>query len=142
MFQGSGHVRAAAATALSFLSCHDLSARGDDCMFGPYREELLRQGVLDALLQVALTPPDDEACRSVVQQAASVGVMYLSTMAGDLAPAPLVMLASLLNNSSNINMVENLMAAMWILLRNPANRAILGTAFDENPVTTGALPSN
>lgn len=66
--------------------------------------------------------------------AASVGVMYLSTMAGNLEAPPLVMLATLLNNNSNLVMVENLMAAVWILLRNPHNRKILGTAFDENPV--------
>jgi hypothetical protein len=71
--------------------------------------------------------------------AASVGVMYLSTMAGDLEAAPLVMLATLLNSNSNLVMVENLMAAVWILLRNPHNRKILGTAFDEHPLLSSTL---
>lgn len=71
--------------------------------------------------------------------AASVGVMYLSTMAGNLEAPPLVMLATLLNNNSNLVMVENLMAAVWILLRNPHNRKILGTAFDENPVMSSTI---
>lgn len=44
--QHTGHVRAAAACALSFLSCHNIGARGDDCLTGPYREALLEQGAL------------------------------------------------------------------------------------------------
>eukprot|EP00892_Ulva_mutabilis_P009697 jgi/Ulvmu1/709/UM010_0081.1 len=71
--------------------------------------------------------------------AASVGVMYLSTMAGDLEAPPLVMLATLLNNNGNLLMVENLMAAVWILLRSPHNRRILGTAFADNPVLSSTL---
>jgi hypothetical protein len=74
----------------------------------------------------------------VVEMAASVGVMYLSTMAGNLEAPPLIMLATLLNNNSNLVMVENLMAAVWILLRNPHNRKILGMAFDENPLMNSA----
>lgn len=74
-----------------------------------------------------------------MEMAASVGVMYLSTMAGDLDAAPLVMLATLLNNNGNLLMVENLMAAVWILLRSPHNRHILGTAFADNPVLSTTL---
>jgi hypothetical protein len=44
--QQSGHVRAAAACALSFLACHNIGARGDECLTGPYREALLQQGAL------------------------------------------------------------------------------------------------
>jgi hypothetical protein len=36
----------------------------------------------DCLLQAALAPPRDARCKTVVEMAASVGVMYLSTMAG------------------------------------------------------------
>lgn len=93
----------------------------------------------DCLLQAALSPPSDSKCKAVVEMAASVGVMYLSTMAGNLEAPPLIMLATLLNNNSNLVMVENLMAAVWILLRNPHNRKILGTAFDENPVMTSTI---
>jgi hypothetical protein len=35
--------------------------------------------VQDCLLQAALSPPRDARCRAVVELAASVGVMYLST---------------------------------------------------------------
>ena len=65
--------------------------------------------------------------------------MYLATMAGDLEAPPLVMLATLLNNNGNLLMVENLMAAVWILLRSPHNRKILGTAFNDNPVLSSTL---
>ena len=95
--------------------------------------------VQDCLLQAALSPPSDSKCKAVVEMAASVGVMYLSTMAGNLEAPPLIMLATLLNNNSNLVMVENLMAAVWILLRNPHNRKILGTAFDENPAMTSTI---
>lgn len=93
----------------------------------------------DCLLQAALAPPEEEACRGVVEMAASVGVMYLSTVAADLPPSSLVMLASLLNNNRNLLMVENLMAAVWILLRSPHNRKVLSTAFQENPVLSATL---
>jgi hypothetical protein len=95
--------------------------------------------VQDCLLQAALAPPKDERCCAVVEMAASVGVMYLSTMAGNLEPPTLVMLATLLNSNRNLLMVENLMATVWILLRNTHNRKILGTAFAENPVLSATL---
>jgi hypothetical protein len=93
----------------------------------------------DVLLQAALSPHADPQCKAIVEMAASVGVMYLSTMARDLTAPPLVMLATLLNNNSNLLMVENLMAAVWILLRNSHNRKILSTAFNENPVLSATL---
>lgn len=93
----------------------------------------------DCLLQAALAPPEDPRCCAIVEMAASVGIMYLSTMAGDLGAATLVMLASLLNNNRNLLMVENLMAAVWILLRRPHNRALLSTAFSDNPVLSTTL---
>jgi hypothetical protein len=43
------------------------------------------------------------------------------------------MLATLMNSTENLEMVEYLMAGMWILLRTPENRRVLGTAFSENP---------
>ena len=192
LFEHSGHVRAAAACALSFLACHNMDSKGDECLVGPYRPALLKAGALvrcsrvtssgpgmlfcavympvaatmscmcivpscgcalsqtssarlngcsvqECLLQAALSPPHDARCRAVVEMAASVGVMYLSTMAGDLEPPPLVMLATLLNNNYNLLMVENLMAAVWTLLRNPHNRKILATAFQDNPVLSATL---
>lgn len=57
-------------------------------------------------------------------QAAAIGVMYLSTMAGALDPAELAMYAALLMDSDNSEMIEFLMAGMWILLRNPDNRKV------------------
>lgn len=57
-------------------------------------------------------------------QAAAIGVMYLSTMAGAVDPAELAMYAALLMDSDNSEMIEFLMAGMWILLRNPDNRCV------------------
>jgi hypothetical protein len=48
--------------------------------------------------------------------------MYLSTMAGGVDAAELAMYAALLMDSNNSEMIEFLMAGMWILLRNPENR--------------------
>lgn len=62
------------------------------------------------------------------------GVWYLQ--AGNVEAASLAALASLLNHTENVEMVEYLMAAMWILLRNPHNRKLLGTAFNANPANT------
>jgi hypothetical protein len=93
----------------------------------------------DCLLQAALAPPDDQRCCAIVEMAASVGIMYLSTMAGNLEAPTLIMLASLLNHNRNLLMVENLMAAVWILLRNTHNRKLLTTAFAENPVLSTTL---
>jgi hypothetical protein len=46
VFTHSGHVRAAAACAISFLACHNMNATGDACLSGPYRVALLEQGAL------------------------------------------------------------------------------------------------
>lgn len=79
---GAGHVRAAAATAIAFLACHPIGAKGDECMWGPYREALLEAGALRVLLEAALAPTQDEVCRKVIEKAAAVGVMYLCTVVG------------------------------------------------------------
>ena len=44
------------------------------------------------------------------------------------------MLAALMQNSHNVEMVEYLMAAFWILLRNSGNRELLSEAFAVNPL--------
>ncbi len=77
---GAGHVRAAAATAIAFLACHPIGAKGDECMWGPYREALLEAGALRVLLEAALAPTEDDNCRKVIEKAAAVGVMYLCTV--------------------------------------------------------------
>lgn len=43
------------------------------------------------------------------------------------------MYAALMTSNTNIQMVEYLMAGMWILLKNPSNRQVLGGAFQSNP---------
>ena len=73
-------MRAAAATAIAFLACHPIGAKGDECMWGPYRETLLEAGALRVLLEAALAPTQDEVCRKVIEKAAAVGVMYLCTV--------------------------------------------------------------
>ncbi len=52
--------------------------------------------------------------------------MYLSTMAGGVGGSELTMYATLLMESGNSEMIEFLMAGMWILLRNPDNRRVRG----------------
>jgi hypothetical protein len=43
VLSGVFHVRAAAATALSFLASHPIGACGDECLTGPHRETLVAQ---------------------------------------------------------------------------------------------------
>lgn len=67
VFQQSGHVRASAACALSFLACHNMGARGDACLTGPYRPALLEQGALvRACLRLVLPWADPRRCTGVV----------------------------------------------------------------------------
>ena len=79
-------MRAAAATAIAFLACHPIGAKGDDCMWGPYREVLLQAGALEVLLEAALAPTQDDNCRKVIEKAAAVGIMYLCTVVSLAAP--------------------------------------------------------
>ena len=76
----NGHVMAAACAGLAFLACHPIGAQGDDCMTGPHRQQLLDAGAFDALLSALVHPPEDPSCKSVVEESAAIGVMYLSTM--------------------------------------------------------------
>lgn len=75
-------MRAAACTALAFLSCHRIGAEGDECLVGPFRQALLDAGALAALLRAALGARSgseaDEVDR-IVQQSSAVGIMYLAT---------------------------------------------------------------
>lgn len=48
----------------------------------------------------------------------------------------LAMLAELMGRTSQLDTIEYLMAGMWILLRTPANRALLSTAFDPSKSAT------
>lgn len=135
VFERAGHVKASACAGIAFLACHPIGAEGDECMHGPYRTKLLEAGAFGALLRAALTSVMDPDCDMIVQQAAAIGVMYLSTMAGEVDASELAMYAALLMDSDNSEMIEFLMAGMWILLRNPANRKILGSSFTPNPAS-------
>ncbi|KAK9861581.1 hypothetical protein WJX84_001329 [Apatococcus fuscideae] len=132
LFQGAGHVRAAAATALGFLACHPMGAKGDDCLTGPHRINLLQSGTMRALLQAALDPVGDEESCQVVERAVSVGVMYLCTVATDLDGITLSRLVRLMGKTIKAETMEFLMAGMWILLRHPNHRSLLAQAFAED----------
>ncbi|KAK9825957.1 hypothetical protein WJX74_001162 [Apatococcus lobatus] len=119
LFQGAGHVRAAAATALAFLACHPMGAKGDDCLTGPHRIDLLQAGAMTALLQAALDPVGNEE----------------SCQATDLDGPTLSRLAKLMGRTSKPETMEFLMAGMWILLRHPHHRLLLASAFSA-PNTT------
>lgn len=80
MATATGHVRAAASTCLAFLACHPLGAKGDGCLWGPFRTQLLAVGTLGVLLRAALTSSSDDPCNNIIQQTAAVGIMYLTTM--------------------------------------------------------------
>ena len=56
-------------------------------------------------------------------QAAAVGLMFLCTMAGDMAAADLSMFSELILGGTSSQMVEYLMAGFWILLRCGARGA-------------------
>lgn len=79
-FAGAGHVCAAACTGLAFLACHKIGAKGDDCLTGPFRKKLLDIGAFGGLLTAALHPHEEAQFRSIIEQSAAIGVMYLSTM--------------------------------------------------------------
>ena len=64
--------------------------------------------------------------------------MFLCTMAGAVEAADLSIFATILMNGTNSQMVEYLMAGFWILLRNPANRKVLGQAFTTDPAHAAA----
>ena len=87
-------MRAAAATAIAFLACHPIGAKGDECMWGPYRVALLEAGALRVLLEAALAPTRDETCRKVIEKAAAVGVMYLCTVVSHYPPLSPLMLCA------------------------------------------------
>ena len=71
-------------------------------------------------------PRPAAASASCCTQAAAIGLMYLSTMAGAVDAAELAMYAALLTDSDNSEMIEFLMAGMWILLRDGNNRKVRG----------------
>jgi hypothetical protein len=86
-FAHAADVRAAACTALAFLACHPLGARGDACLIGPFRQRLMGAGAFGALLRAALGSCAGDHVDPIIQQTAAVGIMYLSTMVGSGGPA-------------------------------------------------------
>eukprot|EP00798_Chlamydomonas_sp_ICE-L_P023775 gene23775-9334_t len=144
VFDRAGHVKAAACAGVAFLTCHPIGAKGDDCMHGPYRTKLLEMGAFGALLRAALTSVDNEECDMIVQQVQYSGAFlscsrrqpcpYVPVQNGGSHRAgELAMYSALLMDSDNSEMIEFLMAGMWILLRNPDNRRVLGSSFNQNP---------
>lgn len=55
-------------------------------------------GAFGALLRAALTSVLDPECDVIIQQAAAIGVMYMSSMAGAVDPGELAMYSALLMN--------------------------------------------
>ncbi|KAK9816567.1 hypothetical protein WJX72_002063 [[Myrmecia] bisecta] len=139
VYTGSGHVKAAAATAVAFLASHPIGAKGNACLTGPHRQALLEEGALAVLLEAALLPVEDPMCSRVIEKATSVGVMYLCTVAGAVAPSVLAMLAAFMSRVQEPETIEYLMAGLWILLRNPDNQAALSTAFETNPANNKGM---
>eukprot|EP00955_Chlamydomonas_euryale_P007322 77488-Chlamydomonas_euryale.AAC.3 len=95
-FERAGHVKASAVAGVAFLCVHPLGALGDACMTGPYRTALLDHGAFGVLLRAALSGIGDEECDTIVQQACSIGLMYMSTMAGSVDASELAMYSALL----------------------------------------------
>jgi hypothetical protein len=57
-----------------------------------------------------------------------VTVLWCSLQAGEVEALELAMYSTMMVASTNVQMVEYLMAGMWILLRQPSNRKVLGQA--------------
>ena len=77
----SGQIRAAAGGALAFLACHSMDAKGDECLYGPFRLKLIKAGAMEMLLDCVLDiPAEDVVSKEIIDKAASLGIMYLSTM--------------------------------------------------------------
>ncbi len=56
--------------------------------------------------------------------------------AGNVEAAELAMYAALMSANTTASVVEYLMAGMWVLLKNPHNRQVLGSAFQTNPASS------
>lgn len=76
------------------------------------RMHLTLMGIVPSPLSPFTPPPSGAQL-----QAAAIGAMFLCTMAGAVDAAELSMYSALLMDSSNSEMIEFLMAGMWILLR-------------------------
>lgn len=63
-------------------------------------------------------------------------LVSMHCQAGAVDPAELAMYAALMTSNTNVEMVEYLMAGMWILLKHPDNRRVLGGAFQLNPAAS------
>lgn len=98
-------------------------------------------------MECSLTLPSERAsllscCPSLPTFSLLLGIIHTLTFDWWLAQAAaldsncLAMLAELMGRTSQLDTIEYLMAGMWILLRTPANRALLSTAFDPSKSST------
>lgn len=122
------HVRVSTCVGLAALAGHDFASKGDACLVGPHRPGLIKLGAFHSLLQAVHRPlrVNDEQLLQYCQISSSYAVLQLSTMIGRVEPPSLLLLVTLMKeNTKNVEMVEYLMAAIWILLRNSDNRHVL-----------------
>lgn len=78
--------------------------------------------------------PDVQAGAQLAYVATHARTDAVVVQAQALDSACLAMLAEVMGRTAQLDTMEYLMAGMWILLRTPANRALLSTAFDPKKV--------
>ena len=126
-------VRTSICTTFALLSGHSFQAVGEECMWGPYRESLLFMGTYDKILDSLTKPIGDPIMRELCEIASSYALMQLSTMVGELPAQALQLFVQIMHEKkSNVELVEYMMAGMWILLRTDHNRAIMLSSTDGN----------
>ncbi|GAX83592.1 hypothetical protein CEUSTIGMA_g11017.t1 [Chlamydomonas eustigma] len=132
-FKRAGEVKASACSGLAFLTCYPLGAKGEACMHGPYRRKLLELGAFGALLRADLVSLRNPPCDAMVHEACAVGLMYLCTEAGDMAPAELSMFATLMAEEESSSATAYIVAGFWILLRSEYNRKVMFNGYHSDP---------
>ena len=120
---GAAWVRAHAAAAVGNLASHPKGARGEAALTGTFRRQLIEAGMFeDILAAVSRASPDPEADARCFE-AASATLMLLAGEGHEVTPGTMSTLMDLVEREAGaVRSQQFLMATLWLLMRDPANR--------------------
>ncbi|CAG9462609.1 unnamed protein product [Pedinophyceae sp. YPF-701] len=117
------HCRISLCAAFALLAGHPFDASGEEAMHGPHRAPLLRMGMFPRLLEAIASATNDPFSKQFCEITGSFACMQLCTEAGGLPAALLARYVTIMRNcKDNVELVEYMMAGLWILLRRDDNR--------------------
>jgi hypothetical protein len=121
---GAAWVRAHAAAAVGNLASHPRDALGEDSLKGTFRRKLIDAGIFEDVLSAATHKSFDPSADAKCVEASTATLMLLAGEGHVLDRETMsYFLEFIEGEAGDVRAQQFLMGALWLLLRDPVNRA-------------------